>query len=138
MVEQVVQQELRIQFMEANIVIKGIEKVIERDLEKHKILLDRSKLEMLSFKKAVSHEIKKKKYYKSLIGDSKFDDVALNESMGMIAVNIRHLSDSVKVSQDSIDHHALIVDDLTQQLEDQYKGLKVLSDYHKEHNADSN
>jgi len=121
--------------MEANIVIKGIEKVIKRDLEKHKILLERSTIEMLSFKEAVSHEVKKKKHYKTLIGEGKYNDDALRKSMDMIAVNIKHLSDKVKVSQDSIDHHRLIVDTLTKQLEDQNESL---AKYYRDKDAISN
>ena len=129
------QHELRTQFMEANIVIKGIEVVIKRDLEKHKTLLERSAIEMLSFKEAVSHEIKKKKHYKSLLGEGKYNDDSLVKSMDMIAINIRHLSDKVKLSQDSIDHHRLIVDTLTKQLEAQNESL---AKYYRDKDAVSN
>ena len=124
--------------MAVNIVIKGMEVIIKRDLEKHKALLERSNMDMLSFKGAVSHEIKKRKHYKSLLGGGKYDDEALRKSMDMIAINIRHLSDKVKISQDSIDHNRLIVDTLTKQLEDQYEGLRVLAKYHKDKDAVGN
>ena len=114
--------------MAVNIVIKGMEVIIKRDLEKHKALLERSNMDMLSFKGAVSHEIKKKKYYKSLLGGGKYDDEALATSMDMIAINIRHLSDKVKLSQDAIDHHRLIVDTLTKQLEDQNEALRAFAE----------
>ena len=45
------------------VVIAGIEDIIKRDLENHKALLDRTKVEELSFREARSHEIKKKKNY---------------------------------------------------------------------------
>ena len=60
----------------------------------------------------------KKKHYKGLIGGGKYDDDALKRSMGDIAINIRHMSDKEKLSRDAIEHHTLIVDTLTQQLEE--------------------
>ena len=101
--------------------IKGIDKVIKLDLEKHKDLLERSKLELDSYRESVSHLIKRKKHYKSLLNGSKYSDEALRESMGMIAVDIRAMSDKVKLSQDAIDHHTLIVDTLSRQLDDYNK-----------------
>jgi hypothetical protein len=121
-----------------DIVIVGLEEIIKRDLEKHKTLLARSKIEMDSYKTAVSHEIKKKKHYKSLIGGEKYNDDSLRESMDMIAINIRHLSDKVKLSQEAIDHHTLIVDTLSKQLEDQYEGLKRLKKFREDNNASAN
>lgn len=123
-------QESKIQSMEANqpvVVIDGLEKIIKRDLEKHKGLLVQSKSELDAFKISLSHQVKKKKYYGSLIGGGRYSDEALKKSMTMIAVDIRHISDKVKLSQDAIEHHTLIVDTLTKQLEEQYKGLKVLA-----------
>lgn len=108
------------------VVIEGLEEIIERDLEKHKGFLERSKLELLSYKQAVSHEIKRKKYYKSLIGGGKFNDEALQKSMNDIATNIRHMSDKVKLTNEAIVHHTEIVDTLTVQLKDQMAGLKEL------------
>lgn len=105
--------------MEANepvIHIKGLRGIIQKDLDKHKSLLQRATVEMLSYKQAVSYQIKKKKYYKSLLGKGKYDDNALKESMKMINVDIRQISDKVKLSKDSIDHHKVIVDTLSDQL----------------------
>ena len=124
--------------MAANIIIKGIEKVIKRDLEKHKVLLERCQVELLGFRTAVSHEIKKKKYYKSLIGGAKFNDEALEKSMNMIAVNIRHMSDKAKTSKEAIAHHSLIVDTLTEQLQNQEEALRVLAEHHRSRNAACN
>jgi len=129
-----VRQELRIQSMEANqplIVIDGLEKIIERDLEKHKLLLVKTKSELDVYRISVSHQVKKKKYYKSLIGGGKYNDDSLRKSMTMIGVDIRHMSDKVKLSQEAIEHHTLIVDTLTKQLEEQYKGLKALAEYRR-------
>ena len=134
---QVVQRESQIRSTEVNVVIEGIEKVIKRDLEKHKMILERTKLESLAFKAAVSNEIKRKKYYKSLLGGGKFNDESLRNSIDMINVNIRHMSDNVKISNEKIEHNSLIVDTLTKQLEEQYAALKFLSEY-RDKNASSN
>lgn len=116
--------------MEANqprIVIQGIEHIIERDLAKHKSLLEQRNRELMAFREARSHEIKRKKYYKALIGQGKFDDAALERSMGCIAINIRHLSDKVTITERSIEHHTLIVDTLTAQLAEQNDALRYLA-----------
>ena len=129
-----VRQESKIRSMEANqpiVVIDGLEDVIKRDLEKHKSLLVKSKTELDAFKTALSHQVKKKKYYGSLIGSGRYSDEALKSSMTTIAVDIRHMSDKVKLSQEAIEHHTLIVDTLTKQLEEQYKGLKALAAYRR-------
>ena len=112
--------------MEPKIIIEGIDVVIKRDLAKHQILLERSKLELTSYRQARSHEIKKKKHYKGLIGGGKYDDDALRKSMKDIAINIRHMSDKEKLSKDAIEHHTLIVDTLTQQLDDYNIDIKEL------------
>lgn len=118
---------------EPQIVIEGIEKVIEKDLKKHQEILARSKIELLAYRDARSHQVKKKKHYKSLVGGGKYNDDSLKASMDMIAVDIRAISDKVKLSEDAIAHHTLIVDTLVEQLENQMKGLRVLSEYRKEH-----
>lgn len=101
--------------------IKGMDKVIKLDLEKHKDLVKRSKLELDSYRESVSHLVKRKKHYKSLINGGKYNDESLRESMKMIAIDIQAMSNKVKLSQDAIDHHTLIVDTLTTQLDDYYK-----------------
>ena len=101
--------------------IKGIDKVIKRDLGKHKEMLQRAKLSLLSFRESVSHLIKKKKHYLSLIGEGKFNDDSLRESITMINIDIRAMGDKVKLTNEEIDHHVLIVDTLTEQLEEYYK-----------------
>jgi hypothetical protein len=103
--------------------IRGIDKVIRKDLEKHKTLLARTKVELHAYREARSHEVKKRKHYSSLIGGEKYDDKALRESMGDIAINIRHMSDKVKLAQKTIEHHTEIVDTLTQQLADYDQAL---------------
>ena len=123
---------------EPEIVIEGIEEVIKKDLKKHQGILERSKIELISYKNARSHEIQKKKKWKSHIGGGKFNDDALRNSMDQIAINIRHMSDKVDLTNEAIKHHTEIVDTLTEQLESQYKGLKVLAKYRKEHQDAAN
>jgi len=119
------------------IIIEGIEEVIKKDLKKHQGLLSRSNLELIAYRNARSHEIKKKKHYKNLIGGEKFNDDSLRASMNDIAINIRHMSDKVELTEKAIKHHTEIVDTLTEQLENQMKGLKVLAKY-REQNATYN
>jgi hypothetical protein len=120
---------------EPQIFVEGIEEVIKRDLEKHKGLLEQTQRELDAYKQSRSHEIRRKKYYKSLIGGGKFDDDALRASMDDIASNIRHLSDKVDLSREKLEHHTLIVDTLTQQLEDQNKALAALAKYRRDQNG---
>lgn len=108
------------------IVVEGLEKVIEKDLERHKVLLDRSNQEKQAYQKAKSHEIKRKRYYLSLIGGDKYDDDALRESVRQINQNINHLEQKVKLSKDAIEHHKLIVDTLSAQLKDHNDRLAAL------------
>jgi hypothetical protein len=124
---------------EPEIVIEGIEEVIKKDLKKHQAILERSKLELIAYKNSRSHEIQKKKKWKSHIGGGKFNDDALRESMDQIAINIRHMSDKVDLTNEAIKHHTEIVDTLIEQLDNQMKGLKTLAKYRKEHqDASSN
>ena len=117
------------------VVIAGLENLIKRDLEKHKALLVQSRTTLNAFKVAVSHQIKMKKHYKSLIGGGKFDGASLRRSMVMFGVNIRHLSDKVKFAEEAIVHHSLIVDTLTLQLADQCKKLDVLAEFRESSDA---
>ena len=104
-----------------SVLIKGIDKVIKRDLGKHKALLEQSKLSLLSFRQSVSHQIKKKKHYLGLVGSGKYNDESLKSSITMINVDIKAMSDKAKLADEEIKHHALIVDTLTDQLQDYYK-----------------
>jgi hypothetical protein len=111
------------------IVIEGMEPIIQKDLDKHKEILEQAKISLGVFKQAVSHEVKKKKYYKSLIGGKKFNDEALKRSIGDININIRHMSDKVKLTQDKIAFETNIVDTLTNQLKDYRESVNKLAEY---------
>lgn len=116
------QQELQTPSTVANntpfIFIRGMDNVIKKDLEKYKVLLDRSKIELVTYKESVSHLIKRKKYFHTLLGKGKYNDDSLQRSMDMIVIDLRAMSDKVKLSNDAIEHHTLIVDTLSQQLID--------------------
>jgi len=109
------------------IVIKGIDVVIKRDLSRHKGMLERSKLDLQSFRQSRSHEIKKKKHYRKLIEEGKYNKKAMERSIVEISINIRHMSDKCKLSQDAIEHHTMIVDNLATQLEQYNKDIVELS-----------
>jgi hypothetical protein len=100
------------------IFIEGIDVVIKLDLGKHKELLARSQVDFQSFCEARDHEAARKRHYYRLIGGGKYDDDALKRSVEDIRINVRHLSDKAKLAQDKIEHHTLIVDTLTEQLQD--------------------
>lgn len=122
-----------------HIVVEGIEELIGRDLEKSKSIIEITKREQFSYKAAVSHEIKKKRYYISLIGGDKFNDDALRKSISDINVNITHMQNKVKATQDKIAHYTTIVDTLTVQLAEQMDKLKVMrEDLNRERNVISN
>ena len=120
--------------MEANqpeVVIEGIEVIIERDLAKHKVLCEVAHNELAGFRTATSHEVKQKRYYKTLIGGGKFNDDSLRDSIDRINVNITHFQNKCRASEESIKHHTLIVDTLTEQLKEQNGKLKKLQEYRK-------
>jgi hypothetical protein len=100
------------------IFLEGIDVKIKLDLGKHKELLAQTQAELLSFNEARDHESGRKRHYHRLIGGEKYDDDALRRSVADIRTNIRHLSDKAKLAQDKIEHHTLIVDTLTKQLQD--------------------
>jgi len=100
------------------IFIEGIDVVIKLDLGKHKEMLAQAQVSKASFQEARDHESARKRHYYRQIGQGKYDDDALLRSVKDIRINIRHLSDKVKLSQDKIDHETLIVDTLTAQLKE--------------------
>jgi len=100
------------------IFLEGIDVVIRLDLGKHKELLVQTQAELVAFREARDHESARKRHYFRLIGGGKYNDDSLRRSVEDIRTNIRHLSDKVKLSEEKIDHHTLIVDTLTEQLQD--------------------
>lgn len=98
--------------------IEGIDKVIRLDLGKHKEMLAQAQIEIVAFRESVEHESARKRHYYRQVGKGKYNDEALLNSVKDMRINIRHLSDKVKLSQDKIDHETLIVDTLTAQLKE--------------------
>lgn len=118
---------------EPEIVIEGIEVVIRRDLAKHRELRDRAQQDIQAFRAARIHEIKKKKFYVAHKDDKKYNKRAMSRAIKDININIRHWSDKVGLSEESLAHHTLIVDTLTEQLARQELDLKKLARFRKKH-----
>lgn len=101
----------------------GIDEVIERDLGKHKELLEQSKIRLLTYREAQSHQVQKKRHYAKLLGGGTYDDEALKASITMINTDVRAMADKCKLSEEEIAHHTLIVDTLTEQLANYHKAI---------------
>ena len=101
----------------------GIDKVIAKDLGKHKELLDQSKHRLLTYREAQSHQVQKKRHYAKLIGGDTYDDEALKASITMINTDVRAMADKCKLTLEEIEHHTLIVDTLTEQLANYHKAI---------------
>ncbi len=114
------------------IVIEGMEQIIQRDLDKHRSLLGAAQADLVAFRTARSHEVQKKKHYKKLIGQGKFNDVSLQKARDQMSINIRHMSDKADTAERAIAHETEIVDTLAQQLKDQMAGIRRLAEYHRE------
>ena len=100
------------------IFIEGIDEVIKKDLGRHREILARTHLEKQAYQEAVTHESARKRHYYRQVGKGKYNDEALLRSVEDIRINIRHLSDKVKLSDKKIEHETLIVDTLTAQLKE--------------------
>ena len=114
--------------MDPKIFVRGIDKVLKKDLVKHQALLLRSSQELDAYKEARTHLVKRKKYYRSLIGGGKFNDTSLQNSIDGLVIDLRHMSDKVKLSSEAMEHHSLIVDTLSGQLEEYNETLLELAD----------
>jgi len=104
--------------------------VLKRDLGKHKALLERRTIEKQAFVKSRSLLIQRKKHYKSLIGGERYDDESLKKSTEMIGIDIVAMSNNIKLAQDAVDHHKMIVDDLTFKLTAYNKNRELVRQYH--------
>ena len=110
------------------VVIEGMEVVIERDLKRHKVMLERAKSELLAWEQARGHEIARKRAWRKLVGTGKYDDEALVASRDQSNVNIRHLSDKIEAAKERIAFETNIVDTLSRQQEEQTRGLAALDE----------
>jgi len=109
---------------EPSFFVEGMDVILKRDLSNHKSLLERTKTELIAYRTARSHEIKKKKHYTGLVGQGKYNDEALQSAMHDISLNIRHMSDKAVAAEEKIKHHELIIETLTRQLDDYNDGLR--------------
>jgi hypothetical protein len=98
--------------------VEGLGPIIKRDLDKHRSLLEQVHRDHLAFVQARSYEIARKKNWKSKIGGGKYDDDAMREAIKQINQNIRHFSAKIKLADEKIKHHKLIVDTLTDRLKE--------------------
>ena len=118
--------------MEANndpvIFVEGIDEIIRRDLVKHTDMLASRKLDLQSWQEGVSHHVRMKRHYVKQIGGGKFNDDALRKSVDQINLNITHLQQKVKLAKEAIEHETLIVDTLTEQLEDYEVNARAFAD----------
>jgi len=141
-----VQLESRTQFMaprkkktvraDPDIVFEGMEEILERDLAKHKGILQQTKLEMGAYSDARSYEVRKKRHYKSLVNEGKYDRESMDAAIAQIDINLRHMLDKKKLSMEKITHHEEIISKLEEELANQYKGLKQLAKQRKDGTAD--
>ena len=112
---------------EVEIFIEGVDVIIRLDLGKHKEMLAQSNADIVSFRDAATHESKRKKHYYRLIGGGKYDDDALRRSVKDIRQNINHLTGKADQAKKKSEHHTLIVDTLTAQLQDYDKRYAALN-----------
>lgn len=113
--------------IEPEVFLEGIDVVIKLDLGKHKELLGQARADVESFREAAAHESARKRYYHRLIGGGKYDDDALKRSVKDIRINIRHLTDKADQAVKKAEHHTLIIDTLTAQLEDYNRRYAALN-----------
>jgi len=118
-----------------DIVFEGMEEILERDLSKHKGILQQTKLEMDAYSDARSYEVRKKRHYKSLVNAGKYDQKAMEEAIAQIDINLRHMVDKKKLCVEKIAHHEEIISKLEEELADQYRGLKKLAKQRKDGTA---
>jgi len=110
------------------IVIEGIEDVLEMDLAKNKGIVVQAEVELDAFRIAREHEKRKKSHWSTLIGGEKYNDTSLGQAVKQCEINMRHLSDKMKLARERIAHHSEIVQRLEAELKNQYKGLKALKE----------
>ncbi len=115
-----------------DIVIEGIDIIIQRDLDKHKSLLEMNNLNIQSFEGARSNEINKKRFYGEQKGKRKYRDKDMDIAIEQMTKNINHLSRRITVTMELRKENTIIVDTLTEQLKQYYINLKKLSEAQKQ------
>lgn len=113
-----------------DIVIEGMEEIINRDLLKFQEVLKQKNVELLAYREARAYLVKRKKEYTKLLeGDNKYKKDSLNNALDMMVIDIRQISDKIKLTEEAIEHYKLVVDTLTEQKKAQDLGLKRLNEY---------
>lgn len=113
--------------MAANrIIIEGLENIIQKDLDKHRFLFEKSKLELDEYRRALDYQVQRKKYYNRLLRAGKYNKESMEKEITQIQINARMLTDKISLSEKAIEHHKIIVDTLVKQLKDQQDGLLYL------------
>ena len=117
------------------VVVEGMEDVLEMDLKKNEGILAQTQTELSEYQSARIHEKNRKKHYEGLIGGGKFNDGALKRGIDQSVINIKHFSDKIKLSNDKIVLHTDIVKQLKDAFRNQYAGLKVLEEHKRNGSA---
>lgn len=114
------------------VVLEGMEDVIERDLDKHKVELERTKTELEAFREAKRHECRKRKSYEQHLKAGRFDTPSMERALVDIDVNVKHMEGRISACEAHIKFEENIVATLTGQLTEQNKSLALLADYRRE------
>lgn len=120
------------------VVVEGIENKMEQDLLKHRSLIGQSRRDKVAWKEALSHEVAKKRHYKTLIGGGKYNDEALETAREQMNINIRHFQDKVEGAEKKIEWHKNIVKKLETDLKNQRALLEKLRLYKLDQKAKGN
>ena len=107
-----------------DIFVEGIDVIIRRDLEKHTALLEQNNINIQHFRDAQSNEIKKKQFYGEQKGKRKYRDADMDKAISQMNINIKHISNRIKIAEELKKENTVIVDTLTEQLKDYDKGMK--------------
>lgn len=111
-----------------DVVVEGMEDILERDLFKHRGLRNQAEAELLEYRNGRAYEARKKKHYQGLMSFGKYNAESMELAIGGIDINIRHMEDKAKLAKEKIEHHQEIIAALEKDLASQYRGLKCLKE----------
>lgn len=113
-----------------DIIIEGMEEIIDRDLVKFQGVLEQKTHELLAYREARSYLVKRKREYNKLLeGDNNYNKDSLKTALDGMVIDLRQMSDKVKLTEEAIEHFKMVVDDLAEQKKAQDLGLKRLNEY---------
>lgn len=110
--------------LEHRVVIHGMLEIIEKDLKKAKQVKEFAVKDRESWKIAISHEVRKKRAYRKLIGGEKYDDNALKNSISQMNQNLNHLNRKVTTADQKIDFQDNIINTLTKNYKEHKEALE--------------